>query len=249
SPFRQRPLTVGNSSNALVNFSIIERLLEERQLVLLLDYDGTLTPIVRDPAAALLPADVRATLTELAKHFVVGVVSGRSLEKIRDFVKVDTLFYAGSHGFDIHAPAQRDGGDGVRYQVASEFLPVLQEVREESEEAVKEISGASVEDNLFSISLHYRNCARADVPRVAAIAREVQGRHAGIRLRSGKEVFELQPDIEWNKGSAVVWLLGMLGLGAGPDAANGASAAAARPKVFTIFIGDDKTDEDAFCIF
>lgn len=48
---------------------------------------------------------VRAVLTELPKHFITGVVSGRSLGKIRDFVGVKGLFYAGSHGFDILAPS------------------------------------------------------------------------------------------------------------------------------------------------
>ncbi|CAN0492747.1 unnamed protein product, partial [Discosporangium mesarthrocarpum] len=59
---------------------------------------------------------VRSILRELPKHFVTGVVSGRGLKKIRDFVNVPGLFYAGSHGFDILVPGQggqRDERDGA----------------------------------------------------------------------------------------------------------------------------------------
>ena len=45
-------------------------------------------------------------------------------------------------------------------------------------------------------------------------------------------MYELQPDIDWNKGRAVVWLLETLGLD--------------QPEVLPLYIGDDRTDEDAF---
>lgn len=67
-----------------------------------------------------------------------------------------------------------------------------------------------MEDNRFSISIHYRNCAREDVPRVKEVVLAVQAKHKRIRMGSGKEVFELQPDIAWDKGKAVLWLLDKL---------------------------------------
>jgi Trehalose-phosphatase len=50
---------------------------------------------------------VRDTLRALPNHYVTGIVSGRSLAKIRNFVGVPGLFYAGSHGFDILAPSSK----------------------------------------------------------------------------------------------------------------------------------------------
>lgn len=45
-----------------------------------------------------------------------------------------------------------------------------------------------MEDNRFSISIHYRNCARIDVPRVKDVVINVQSKHERIRMGSGKEV-------------------------------------------------------------
>ncbi|CAM9583480.1 unnamed protein product, partial [Chrysoparadoxa australica] len=257
TPARERCLSI-STSNILENFPVLEELLEDHRLILLLDYDGTLTPIVSDPAQALLNEEVRATLRELPKHYITGVVSGRSLAKIRRFVDVDGLFYAGSHGFDIFTPLQPwyevgagrggqdileeqtdEGGPGRRYKVANEFLPVLQQMRAEVEEAIANIAGAEVEDNVYSVSVHYRNCRREDVPKVTAAVEGAQKKQEGIRIRTGKEVYELQPCIKWDKGAAVVWLLDMLGL----------TEEAGSDNVFTVFIGDDKTDEDAFKVF
>jgi trehalose-phosphatase len=61
---------------------------------------------------------------------------------------------------------------------------------------------------------------------------EVIARHRELRTITGKKVYEFQPDIGWNKGRAVAWLLETLGL--------------EQPEVLPLYIGDDLTDEDAF---
>ena len=60
----------------------------------------------------------------------------------------------------------------------------------------------------------------------------VASRHGELRRMDGKKVYELLPDIDWNKGKAMLWLLETLGL-------EGENA-------LPIYIGDDRTDEDAF---
>ena len=75
--------------------------IDGKSVVVFLDYDGTLTPIVDRPELATLPEHTRETLRELAKHCTVGIISGRDRVNVQQMVNVDSLIYAGSHGFDI----------------------------------------------------------------------------------------------------------------------------------------------------
>eukprot|EP00608_Synchroma_pusillum_P006938 CAMPEP_0198426738 /NCGR_PEP_ID=MMETSP1452-20131203/5448_1 /TAXON_ID=1181717 /ORGANISM="Synchroma pusillum, Strain CCMP3072" /LENGTH=359 /DNA_ID=CAMNT_0044147111 /DNA_START=36 /DNA_END=1115 /DNA_ORIENTATION=- len=220
----------GNS--ALHHFGEISRSLEGRLLLLLLDYDGTLAPIVNDPSKAFMPDATRHVLEELPKYCTTGVITGRSVEKITAFVGVDNLIYAGSHGFDIVGP----DSSHIRHQVAAEHLPRLSVLRQQLEELIVDIPGASVEDNLFAVTVHYRNCSEEHVPLLFARLDRMLSAQEGFRRGSGKKVVELRPDVAWNKGHAVRWLLDALHL-------------SQRSDVFTLYLGDDTTDEDAFRVF
>jgi trehalose 6-phosphate phosphatase len=112
------------STNALEHFDSIEQQMRGRSLLLLLDYDGTLSPIVSDPTKvrylrilialvqalpqAYMPEDTRAVLREITRYHTTGIITGRSLEKVSQFVDMDNLIYAGSHGFDIRGPHNTD---------------------------------------------------------------------------------------------------------------------------------------------
>jgi trehalose 6-phosphate phosphatase len=196
------------------------------RLAVFLDYDGTLTPIVNQPEAAWLSESMRETLRSLVARVPVAILSGRDLDDVRGRVHVDGIVYAGSHGFDIM------GAGGLRRELGGEYLPVLDSAEAELREALDEIPGAQLERKHFSVAAHYRNVNEDDAFRVAQAVDEVAARHRELRRINGKKVYELLPDIDWNKGKAVFWLLETLELEHG--------------KAFPIFIGDDRTDEDAF---
>ena len=162
--------------------------------MLMLDYDGTLTPIVNDPAKAFLPESTREMLQILSRKYTVGVVSGRSLEKVTEFVGVDDIFYAGSHGFDIRGP----DASLMRHQVAMDYLPHLASARDRLAARLDPIDGAEVEDNLYSVSVHFRNLRDAcSLEEVQLILREELTSFPQLRLSEGKCVYELKPDIQW----------------------------------------------------
>jgi len=191
-----------------------------------LDYDGTLTPIVSHPENALLSDSMQQALQELVLQAPVAILSGRDLDDVRQRVDIGAIVYAGSHGFDIAGPR------GLRKEMATEFLPRLDMIEKELGKQLTGIAGARMERKRFSIAAHYRNVNESDVPKVERAVSEVAARHCELRKMDGKKVYELLPDIDWDKGKAVLWLLEGLGL----------QLAKIRP----IYIGDDRTDEDAF---
>jgi trehalose 6-phosphate phosphatase len=196
------------------------------RLAVFLDYDGTLTPIVSHPEDAWLPDSMRLTLRSLAARVPVAILSGRDLDDVRGRVLVDGIVYAGSHGFDIA------GAGGLRRELGTAYLSVLDAAETELREALDEIPGSQLERKHFSVAAHYRNVNENDAFRVALAVDAVAARHRELRRMDGKEVYELLPDIDWDKGKAVLWLLETLDL--------------VRGKVLPIYIGDDRTDEDAF---
>src|SRR4051794_16740023 len=196
-------------------------------LAVFLDYDGTLTPIVSHPQDAWLWESMRQTLRSLAARVPVAVMSGRDLDDVRGRVLVDGIVYAGSHGFDIA------GAGELRRELGAAYLPVLDKAEMELREALDEIPGAQLERKHFSVAAHYRNVNQTDAFKVAIAVDAVGERHRELRRMDGKKVYELLPDIDWNKGKAMLWLLETLALD--------------RRNALPIYIGDDRTDEDAFC--
>ena len=208
--------------------SAIRARIEGRRLVVFVDYDGTLAPIVEDHTRADLGEDMRAALAELAGKVTVGIVSGRDLEDLRNRVGLESVFLAGSHGFDIAGPK----GWRETLQKGLSFLPDLEQAEAALHERLDGIEGVAIERKRFSIAVHYRRVRPRDVSRVEESVDRVLQRQPRLRKGCGKKVFRIQPDIDWDKGHAVGWLLERLGL--------------ERPDVVPVYVGDDVTDEDAF---
>ncbi|KAL8151861.1 hypothetical protein V2J09_021669 [Rumex salicifolius] len=226
-----------NQLSALQKFDQIKRAFKGKQIVVLLDYDGTLSPIVDDPDRAVMSTAMRRAVKKVAKCFPTAIVTGRCRDKVFDFVKLAELFYAGSHGMDITGPAKGSkymkGTQGVLFQPASEFLPMIDEVHDTLVERTRSIPGAKVEHNKFCASVHFR-CVEEDLwGELAEEVRSVLKNYPKLCLTQGRKVLEIRPTIKWDKGKALEFLLASLGF-------------SSRTDVFPVYIGDDRTDEDAF---
>jgi trehalose-phosphatase len=195
-----------------------------RRLALFLDYDGTLTPIVGRPEDAILAPEMQRRLERLAGHLPVAVVSGRDLEDVRGRVGVDGITYAGSHGLDIRGP-------GIRHDAGADAARAVSAVAATLERELPDVPGLLVERKRFGVSVHYRLVDPAAVPAIEAVVRRVVDAAEGLRRRDGAMVFEVQPDVPWDKGRAVEALLAVLG---------------ASERLHPVYVGDDRTDEDAF---
>eukprot|EP00894_Picocystis_sp_ML_P003852 jgi/Pico_ML_1/54369/g4728.t1 len=189
---REHPCVVDNFADLFAKF-------KGKRIVVFLDYDGTLTPIVNNPDDAELSESTR-----------------------------------GSHGMDIAGPVEGPWcREGIRHTPAEQFEDMMAEVASALEEKMLHIPGATVENNKFCVSAHYRNCGPQHQHKVFdAVAETLHGRE-GIKVTSGKKVLEIRPDLQWDKGRALLYLLSALSLDLDPD-------------VVPVYIGDDTTDEDAF---
>ncbi len=189
-------------------------------LLVACDFDGTLAPIVSDPAVAEpLPLAIEA-LSRLAAmpQTHVAIISGRALADLR--TRVAALAGArlvGSHG------AECDGQDAS--PLSAEQGALLRRVLEWMNAQTG--PGLLVERKPASVALHYRNAARDVAHAVCEAIRNGPARWDGVHTRCGKEVVELS----------------VMSIGKG-DALRHARYALAAASV--VFLGDDSTDEDAF---
>ncbi|MBY6264634.1 trehalose-phosphatase [Azospirillum sp. 412522] len=211
--------------SAFAEFDRFATSLDGRTPALFLDYDGTLAAIAPRPELAVMPDEARAVVRRLSALCPVAFVSGRDLDDLTAMVAVDGLVYAGSHGFDLRGP-------NLRRQVGVEYVPDLDTAERLLRDRLGGIANALVERKRFAIAIHTRQVAPPEKPLVADTVRAVVATQPRLRMTGGKELFELRPNLPWDKGRAVLALLEALDLeGDG---------------TMPVYLGDDETDEDAF---
>ncbi len=201
----------------------------ERSPVIFLDYDGTLTPIVRRPEDAVLSPEMRLMLERLAWEFPVAIVSGRDLNDLRDRVGIEGVTYAGSHGFQICGARI----DDWEHPDAQSSLEALDKAEQSLSQRLEKLDGVQVERKRYAVAVHFRRAHADAVPEVENTVDSVVT-ECGLRKTGGKKVFELRPTIDWDKGKALVKIASMMDL--------------EQDDIFPIYIGDDTTDEDAFAV-
>ncbi|XP_019704764.2 probable trehalose-phosphate phosphatase C [Elaeis guineensis] len=234
--------------SALNRFDQMMSTVMKKKIVVFLDYDGTLSPIVDDPNRAFMSDSMRSILKEVAQYFPTCIISGRSREKVYEFVRLSNVYYVGSHGLDIMAPNKslndanitfhektidEKGNEVILYQPAQKYSPKIEKMFKELEEKTKEIQGAMIENNKFCISVHFRRVNKENWSVLEEQVMAITKKYSDFHITRGRKVVEIRPSIEWDKGKALEYLLDNLGFGS-----NGTA--------FPLYIGDDRTDEDAF---
>ncbi|BBZ10288.1 trehalose-phosphatase [Mycobacterium branderi] len=203
-------------------------LMASRQPAVFFDFDGTLSEIVDDPASARLADGAADALTSLTARCPVAILSGRDLADVRRRIGLPGIWYAGSHGFELTGP----DGEHHQNEAAAAAIPVLEQAAGQLRDQLHRITGVAVEHKRFGVAVHYRNAARDQVGAVTAAVRAA-GQHTGLRVTTGREVIELRPNVDWDKGRTLRWVLDHV-------------RDVARDPVLPIYLGDDITDEDAF---
>lgn len=198
-----------------------------RDIVLGVDFDGTLSPLARRPALARLPAATRGLLERLAGNprVLLAVVSGRRLSDITRRVGLGGLHYSGNHGLEIRGP-----GLAWRHPAARKAAGLLRRLAARLARLPGDFPGVQLENKGLSLSVHYRQLDPALAPALRRfVAGELRSFSGSLALSQGKMVWEIKPRVRWNKGHALLRI-----------------ARARRRSGLVLFIGDDRTDEEGF---
>ena len=201
-------------------------------LLLMTDYDGTLTPHVADPAEARLDSAVRRHLSALvrAPNVRLAVVSGRDLGDVAQRVAVPGVVYAGCHGFVIDGP-----GIAFSHPEALAQQPIVRALGETLRRRASGIEGMRVETKRLGLTVHYRQVSeegrREFETELAQAINESQG--GRLKLFHGTKAVEILPQVAWSKGHCALrirdWALSSL-----------------PQPMLVVYLGDDWTDELAF---
>jgi trehalose-phosphatase len=186
-----------------------------------------MVPIKEKPERALFPPRRKSLLRRLGGRAFVGIVSGRSLAEIQRLVAAEDVAYIGNHGLEISC--------GRRHWVhpeAKETRSALKKALKNIHHSTRDFPGILVEDKGVTGAVHYRLAEPALwKPLREVVGREIERSGRALKMTAGKRVFEIRPNVAWDKGKGVLELMGWL-----------------RPKGRSrlIYLGDDRTDEDAF---
>lgn len=215
------------------NDKLVKKIALAPRVFFFFDYDGTLTPIVSKPARAVLKKATRSVLRRLScfPGVKIAVVSGRSLKDLQDMVgPILEIIYVGNHGLELK------GQDfGWSHPSVRQISKMMERIWQRLKRKLRPVKGMLLENKTIGISLHYRLVAEG---KVADLHRDFQKilnpwiRLGKVNIQDGKKVWEVRPKtLLWNKGRVVQWLLRKF---------------RRQGSFLPVFIGDDRTDEDAF---
>ena len=194
-------------------------------LLLGLDFDGTLAPIVSDPDDALIDGRAKRLVGDLSTHpaVTVAIISGRSLDDLRPRVGIDGPLYAGNHGLEL-----ADVHSRRTHPVADARQPTIERLTRELRERLSEVPGAFVEYKDLTATIHFREAS--NVGRVTSTVESVvSASDADVEVTEGRAVREIRPELEWGKDAAMQLFRSLA-----PEGHR------------SMYIGDDLTDEEAF---
>ncbi len=193
---------------------------------ILLDIDGTLSPIVDQPDQAHVSEGTRQLLIQVSRRYgMVACVSGRRASEARAMVAIGTISYVGSHGAEL----LRAGWTTPALDPSLEdWARRVQEFGRRTDTPNLRRHRIRYEDKGPIVAFHWRLASDEEAARGAVDAVAAQAEAEGLRTHWGRKVLEVRPPVEFDKGAGIANLL------------SGADITTA------LYVGDDVTDLDAF---
>ncbi|MDQ3982859.1 MAG: trehalose-phosphatase [Actinomycetota bacterium] len=166
-----------------------------------LDFDGTLSEIVRIPSEARPVEGAVDLLADLARRYaVVAIVSGRAAPQLMDWLGPEVEIWG------VHGAERALKGHVELSELAAPYRSLMQKVHEEAAQRVARLrlEGAIVEDKGVMVTLHYRAADDLERARAAmeSLASDLAARYDLTRV-AGRASFELRPPMEFSKAAVV----------------------------------------------
>lgn len=201
--------------------------------VLMLDFDGTLAPIVKSPEKAHMSLKTGNLLQKLCQkpNLYLAVISGRKLEDIKKKVRLPDIIYGGNHGLEGEI-----FGKKYSFPIPNRVLKTIEQIKTQLNKIVVQFSGVFVEDKELVLAFHYRSAKKEQIPTIKSLLKETLKPYVKkglISVVSGKMAIDIKPKVECNKGTFVKLIIDKV------------QTQTKKPPT-AIFIGDDTTDEDIF---
>jgi trehalose 6-phosphate phosphatase len=194
---------------------------------ILLDIDGTLSPIVENASDAHVPEATRQLLIKVARRYrAVACVSGRQATLARAMVGVGTITYLGSHGAELLRPGWTEA---VLDPGVEDWVRRIQEFGREADTSDLRRRRVRIEEKGPIVAFHWRGARDEEAARAAIDALAARAESAGLRTHWGRKVLEVRPPVRIDKGAGISSFL---------DDTDGIENA--------LYVGDDATDLDAF---
>lgn len=196
------------------------------KLLLLFDYDGTLTPIVQHPQDAVLSATTRELLEQLKQQprLVLGILSGRSLDDLKEMAGMEGIYYAGTSGMELDLRGVR-----LCHPEAKASRALVADLAARLEQELASFPGVWVERKPLGLTVHYRALEPVLIPLFEARIHRVLRPYDGeLRVVDGPMAVEIIPAFGWTKGNAVSMIVEHSGPGSVP-----------------LYAGDEANDEEA----
>lgn len=201
--------------------------------VLMLDFDGTLTPIIKSPNQVKLSKAMKNLLIKLSKKegFYLAILSGRKLKDLKKRVNLQNIIYAGNHGLEGEIFSEK-----YLFPVPDKVLGTLGKIKKQLNQITDKFKGTFIEDKGLTLSFHYRLADKHQTQEIKLLINQILKAYISdglISVIAGKKVIDITPNVNWSKGDFATLVIKKI-------------TDRTKNRPVAIVIGDDTTDESVF---
>jgi trehalose 6-phosphate phosphatase len=169
------------------------------QILIALDYDGTLVPYADTTAGAALPEDARALLRRLCgrPHVAIALLSGRPLKEMQKLAGVREATIAALHGLELLVGGEREEHDDL---LRAERI--IEGALEELKGQLDAWEEVRIENKRVCLTVHHPKLTKKGADELSEKLEEIL-KAERVQMVRGKRSIEVLPDIAWDRGLSV----------------------------------------------